>query len=323
MGEETFFINKISSFFEKNFIDEHNKDFNLEVLYGRETSIENIISSCKSFPMMSDKKLVLVKEAQELDIFKRNNEKKNELLLKYLNNINPTSTLIFCLKNKTLDKRGKLYRSFNELSCVLDSNSKENKIYDNQLPVWINSQVKKKNYSISDDALFILIENIGNNLQKIDNSLSKIYLNINRKKIIKDDIIKFIGLNREYNFFEFQDSLVERNSIKCSKIINYFVSNEKKYPIQQLIVYMYSFFSKLLVIKTKNINNPDNISSAISVHPYVAKNYIKAMRNYNTNELFIIINFIRELDLISKGLKQIKSDYKSLMAQLIFKVFYK
>ena len=145
MGEETFFIKKISQFFETNFIEDHNKSFNQEILYGRDTNIENIISSCKSFPMMSDKKLIIIKEAQELDIFKRNNEKKNELLINYLSNINPSTTLIICLNNKKLDKRSKLYKSFNESSCILDSSSKENKIYENQLPKWIESEINKKN----------------------------------------------------------------------------------------------------------------------------------------------------------------------------------
>ncbi len=323
MGEETFFIKKICQFFENNFIEDQNKSFNQEIFYGRDISIENIISSCKSFPMMSDKKLVIIKEAQELDIFKRNNDKKNELLINYLSNVNPSTTLIFCLNNKTLDKRGKLFKSFNESSCILDSSSKDNKIYDNQLPKWIESEVNKKKYSISNDALLILTENIGNDLEKIDNALNKIYSNIESKNISKDDILNLVGINREYNLFEFQDSLIDRNSLKCGKIMNYFTSNEKKFPIQQLIIYMYGFYSKLLVVKSKNLSNPDTISSEISVHPYVARSYARAMQNYTLNELFMIISFIKELDLVSKGLKQLKADNKALMGQIIYKLFYR
>ena len=323
MGEETFFIKKICQFFENNFIEDQNKSFNQEIFYGRDISIENIISSCKSFPMMSDKKLVIIKEAQELDIFKRNNDKKNELLINYLSNVNSSTTLIFCLSNKTLDKRGKLFKSFNESSCILDSSSKDNKIYDNQLPKWIESEVNKKKYSISNDALLILTENIGNDLEKIDNALNKIYSNIESKNISKDDILNLVGINREYNLFEFQDSLIDRNSLKCGKIMNYFTSNEKKFPIQQLIIYMYGFYSKLLVVKSKNISNPDTISSEISVHPYVARSYARAMQNYTLNELFMIISFIKELDLVSKGLKQLKADNKALMGQIIYKLFYR
>lgn len=321
MGEESFFIKKISQFFENNFIDERNKSFNQEILYGRDITIENVISSCKSFPMMSDKKLVIVKEAQELDVFKRNNEKKNEILINYLSNINPSTTLLFCLNNKSLDKRSKLFKSFKEFSCVLDSSSKENKVYDNQIPNWIVSELNKKNHTISNDALLTLTENIGNNLEKIDNSLNKICSNVKTKNISKEDVINLVGINREYNLFEFQDSLIDRNSLKCGKILNYFTTNDKKFPIQQIIIYMFGFFSKLLVIKSKNLSSPDIISSEISVHPYVARSYIRAKQNYTLNELFIIISFIRDLDLISKGLKQVKIDNKALMGQIIFKIF--
>ncbi len=323
MGEETFFIKKIAFFFESNFIEETYKTFNQEILYGSESSVEQIIGSCKSFPMMSDKKLIVVKEAQDLDVFKRNNEKKNDLLISYLSNLNPSTTLIICLNNKTLDKRGKLFKTFNEFSCILDSSSKENKIYDNQLPSWIRSEINKRSYSITEDALLLFTENIGNSLEKIDNALDKIFLNISSKNITKEDIIKYTGINREYNLFEFQDSLIERNSLKCSKILNYFTSNEIKFPLQQLIIYMFSFFSKLLIIKSKNIKTIDTISSTLSVHPYVAKSYLKALQNYNLTELFLILNFVKELDLISKGLKQIKPDSKALMGEIIYRIFTK
>ena len=168
-----------------------------------------------------------------------------------------------------------------------------------------------------------MTENIGNNLEKIDNALNKIYSNIESKNISKDDILNLVGINREYNLFESQDSLIDRNSLKCGKIMKYFTSNEKKFPIQQLIIYMYGFYSKLLVVKSKNLSNPDTISSEISVHPYVARSYARAMQNYTLNELFMIISFIKELDLISKGLKQLKADNKSLMGQIIYKLFYR
>ncbi len=322
MGEESFFINKISTFFEKKFIPSEHQSFNLETHYGRDTNIERILNSSKSFPMMSDKKLVIVKEAKELDVFKRSNDSKIELLIGYLNNINMTTTLVFCLNNKSLDKRSKLFKAFLNVATVLDSSSKENKIYDNQIPNFISNEVKRNQFNIDQESVMLLSESIGNNLDKIDNALNKIFSNKQDRNIITDDIIKLIGINREYNLFEFQDSLVEKNSLKCGKIVNYFSSNEKKFPIQQLIIYMFNFFSRLLVVKSKNISDPNNISTLISVHPYVARSYIKASNNYNMNEIVNIINSIKNLDLISKGIKQIKSSNKNLMGEMIFKIFY-
>ena len=321
MGEETFFINKISQFFEKNFITEDHKGFNQEIHYGKETTIESIINSCKSFPMMSDKKLVIVKEAKELDVFKRKSDYKINLLINYLLNPNPTSILVICLKNKSLDKRSKLYKTFLNNSVVLDTESKENKVYDNKLPLWIKNEVEGNNFKIKEEAIFLLSENIGNNLERINNALEKIFMNNKDKIITSDDVINLIGINREYNFFEFQDSLIDKNSVKCTKILNYFNSNEKKYPIQQIIVYLFAFYSKLLVVNTRNLSESDNISSVIGVHPYVAKSYLKAKSNYNVKEIINIINHLRKLDLISKGIIQIKSGYRSLMYEMIFKIF--
>ena len=321
MGEEAFFINKISQFFQKNFINEDHKGFNQEIHYGKETTIESIINSCKSFPMMSDKKLVIVKEAKELDVFKRKSDYKINLLINYLLNPNPTSTLVICLKNKSLDKRSKLYKNFLKNSDVLDTESKENKVYDNKLPLWIKNEVEGNNFKIKEEAIFLLSENIGNNLERINNALEKIFMNNKDKIITSDDVINLIGINREYNFFEFQDSLIDKNSVKCTKILNYFNSNEKKYPIQQIIVYLFTFYSKLLVVKTRDLSESDNISSVIGVHPYVAKSYLKAKSNYNLREIINIINHLRKLDLISKGIIQIKSSYRSLMYEMIFKIF--
>ncbi|MFL3001820.1 MAG: DNA polymerase III subunit delta [Cytophagales bacterium] len=322
MGEEAFFINKISNFFEKNFISEEHRGFNLEIHYGIDSNIETIINSSKSFPMMSDKKLIIVKEGKELDVFKKPNNSKIDLLVNYLNNINSSTTLIFCLNNKSLDKRSKLFKTFLEVSTVLDSSSKENKIYDNQIPNFISNEVKRNKFNIDEEATILLSESIGNNLEKIVNALHKIFANKDDKNIKTEDVIKSIGINREYNLFEFQDSLAEKNSLKCGKIVNYFSSNEKKFPIQQLIVYMFNFFSRLLVVKTKKLSDPNNISSLISVHPYVARSYVKASNNYKLNEIVNIINAIKNLDLISKGIKQIKSGNKNLMGEMIFKIFY-
>ena len=323
MGEETFFIDKITYFFEKNFINEENKGFNQEIHYGKDTSIELIINSCKSFPMMSDKKLVILKEAKELDLFKRKSDAKINLAINYLLNPCPTTTLIICLKNKSLDKRNKLYKTFLNNSVVLDTESKENKIYDNKLPIWIKDEVERNSFNINEEAIFLLAENIGNNLGRIDNALKKIFLNKEDKVITFDNVINLIGINREYNFFEFQDSLVDKNPIKCTKILNYFNSNEKKYPIQQIILYLFTFYSKLLVVKTRNLSKSDNISSEISVHPFVAQSYLRAKSNYKVDEIIIIIDHLRKLDLISKGIMQIKSTYKSFLHEMIYKIFIK
>ena len=323
MGEETFFTDKISNFFQNKFIDESLKEFNLEIHYGKDSSILKVLNSCKSFPMMSDKKLIIVKEAQELDVFKTKNNTYLNYLLEYIKNPNQSSTVIYCIKNKKLDKRGKLYKSFLEHAIVLDSDAKENKINDNQIPKWIRNEVQNENFTINDDALFLISENIGNNLVKISNALKKVYINKTNKTIDVKDVESYVGINRDYNYFELQDSLVEKNLIKCSKIFNYFNSNQKTFPIQKTIIYLFSFYYKLLIIKSKNIHNLNTISSTISVHPFVAKSYLTALSNYSLLEIKLILKTIKKLDSISKGIYRINNDENSLLLETLFKIFIK
>ena len=323
MGEETFFTDKISNFFQNEFIDESLKEFNMEIYYGKDSSILKVLNSCKSFPMMSDKKLILVKEAQELDVFKTKNNTHLNHLIEYIKNPNQSSTVIYCIKNKKLDKRGKLYKSFLEHAIILDSDAKENKIYDNQIPKWIRDEAQNKNFTINDDALFLMSENIGNNLVKISNALKKVYINKTNKTIDVKDVESYVGINRNYNYFELQDSLVEKNLIKCSKIFNYFNSNQKTFPIQKTIIYLFSFYYKLLIIKSKNIYNLNTISSTISVHPFVAKSYLTALSNYSLLEIKLILKTIKKLDSISKGIYRINNDGNSLLLETLFKIFIK
>ena len=323
MGEETFFTDKISNFFQNKFIDESLKEFNIEIHYGKDSSILKVLNSCKSFPMMSDKKLILVKEAQELDVFKTKNNTHLNHLIEYIKNPNQSSTVIYCIKNKKLDKRGKLYKSFLEHAIVLDSDAKENKIYDNQIPKWIRDEAQNKNFTINDDALFLMSENIGNNLVKISNALKKVYINKTNKTIDVKDVESYVGINRNYNYFELQDSLVEKNLIKCSKIFNYFNSNQKTFPIQKTIIYLFSFYYKLLIIKSKNIYNLNTISSTINVHPFVAKSYLTALSNYSLLEIKLILKTIKKLDSISKGIYRIYNDENSLLLETLFKIFIK
>ena len=142
--------------------------------------------------------------------------------------------------------------------------------------------------------------------------------------LLGTDYVEFyVGINRDYNYFELQDSLVKKNLIKCTKIFNYFNSNQKTFPIQKTIIYLFSFYYKLLVIKSKNIYNLNTISSTISVHPFVSKSYLTALSNYSLLEIKLILKTIKKLDSISKGIYRINNDENSLLLETLFKIFIK
>jgi len=323
MGEESYFIDKIVDHFETNFIDEKNKSFNQEIIYGKDTDIITIINRCRRFPMMSNKQLIIIKEAQNLEIFRYKNETNLKIFFNYLINPSKETYLIFSYKNKVLDKRKSISKKIIENSIVLNTDDKINKIYDNQLPEWIKKEVESNNCYIKSEAIYMLTENIGNNLSKINNELNKIYINkSDDKTITAKDIENYVGINREYNLFELQDALVNKDLIKSIKIIKYFESNPKKNPIQKIILSLFAFFSKLLFVLSYKSIAKDKISQILKIHPFAANSYIKASNNYNFDDVKRIIKYFKELDLISKGIKYNSNKEGILLKELIFKMIY-
>ena len=323
MGEEPFLIDKIVGFFLNNFIKKENRSFNQEIFYGKETDITTIINRCRRFPMMSDKQLIIVKESQNLSFFKKSSEKELEIFNSYLSNPSKETYLVFSYKNKVLDKRKKITKNIIKNSVVLNTEDKENKIYDNHLPEWIKNEIKLNNYQIENKAILILIESIGNNLTRIDNELNKIYTNkTNDNLITAKDIEKYVGINREYNLFELQDALIIKDIKKAIKIINYFESTPKANPFQKIIFFLFNFYSKLLFILSFKKHDKNIISQKLKIHPFVLKSYLKATKKYTFNEVKNIIKYCKEIDLISKGVKYNSNKESMLLKELIFKMIY-
>jgi len=323
MGEESYFIDKITNHFTQNFIKDEYKSFDQEIIYGKDTDINTIINRCKRFPMMSEKQLIIIKESQNLSFFKNNKENELKNFNNYLSNPSKQTFLLFAFKNKVLDQRKKITKKIIENCVVLNTEDKENRIYDNQLPEWIKSEVKQNKFSIDERAIIILIENIGNNLNKIENELQKVYLNKKDNQIINsNDIEMYVGINRDYNLFELQDSLINKDLHKAIKIISYFESNSKNNPMQKTILFLFNFFSKLLFVMSHKVKETQKISQILKIHPFAAKSYMKATSKYSMNEVKRIIKYCKEIDLISKGIKYNNNKGGILLKELIYKMTY-
>ena len=323
MGEESFLIDKIINFFSNNFIKEEHKSFDQEIFYGKETDIITIINRCRRFPMMSNKQLIIVKEAQNLSFFTKAKDKDLEIFNQYLLNPSKETHLIFAYKNKVLDKRKKITKEIINNSIVLNTEEKENKIYENQLPDWIKNEVQLNQYSIDKKAILILIDNIGNNLTKITNELNKIYINKKNDTLITTkDIEKYVGINREYNLFELQDSLINKDTKRAMKIIKYFESNSKTNPIQKIILFLFNFYSKLLFVLSYKNQDSNKISQLLKIHPFAAKSYLKGINNYTFDEVKKNIKYCKEIDLISKGINYNSNKEGVLLKELIYKMIY-
>ena len=196
-------------------------------------------------------------------------------------------------------------------------------IGDGSKKEWVKSEVKENKFSIDEKATILLIENIGNNLNKLENELQKVYLNKKDNEIINSkDIEMYVGINRDYNLFELQDSLVNKDLNKAIKIVSYFESNPKNNPLQKTILFLFNFFSKLLFVMSHKMYEAQKISQILKIHPFAAKSYIKATSKYSMNEVKKIIKYCREIDLISKGIKSNNNREGILLKELIYKMTY-
>ena len=289
MGEEAYYIDALSKFIETNVLSEEEKGFNQTVFYGREIKIEDLVSSAKRFPMMAERQVIIVKEAQDLS-------RTIENLVSYAENPQPSTVLVICYKYKKLDKRKKIYKAIEKNGLIFESK----KIYDNQIPDWIRRVLAGKGYTISPKASQMLVEFLGNDLAKINNELEKLQLIVKpSEQISAQTIEKNIGISKDYNNFELLNALAHKDVKKAFGIIQYFAQDPKNHPTVVTVSTIFGFFSK--VMKYHALPNKSQAPKALGVHPFFIKDYEVAARNYPMRRISIIISSIREIDVKSKG----------------------
>ena len=304
-GDEKYFIDELIDFFIKSVLEEEEKIFNQVVLYGKDTDIDQIISESKQFPIGAKNRLVVIKEGQNL--------KNIEKLESYINNPQLSTVLVISYFNKTIDKRKKFGKNLYNQGFVFESK----KLYDNQIPSWIDSYLDKKKITIDTKATILLSEYLGNNLSKIKNEIENLLIITKENHITPLLIEKHIGINNDYNLFELQNALGEKNYKKVSLIISHFISNEKKYNIVSIISNLFYFFQKIFLLKSLKRN--ENVSTVLRIHPFFLKQYQKAAFNYSNKQLFHIFELLKNYDLKSKGIKN-KVKNRELIKELMLRI---
>lgn len=316
-GEESFFIDQVSDYIEKHAIDEASKSFNQMIMYGKDVNVVNILGNARRFPMMSARQLVLVKEAQNVADLQKEEGQKH--LTQYLEKPVASTILVFCHKNKTLDKRKSLYKSLQKHAVVMESP----KLYDNQLPSWIEGHVKAKGYAITQKAVHLLSDSIGNNLERLSNELDKMLINFSEKVEINEDMVqKYVGISKDYNVFELQKALTVKDVVKANRIINYFGANPKTNPILPVIAVLFSFYSKLLVAFAAPDRSDRGIATTLKINPFFVKDYTIGMRNYSQQQVMNNISHLRKADLQSKGYFGSGIKEGEILKELIYKLLH-
>lgn len=329
-GEEPYYIDAISDYVEKNVLNDMEKEFNQTVLYGREADAMGIVSAARRFPMISNYQVVIIKEAQDVKWFgnkdkeedkaKDKSKEKEDPLMLYLQNPTPTTILLFCYKYKTIDSRTKKGKLIKDKAQFLETK----KLYDNQLPAWIKNYLKDRKIKADDHAVEMLAEYLGNDLSKINNEVGKMLINLKDKSVITpNDIREHIGVSKDYNVFELQNALAERNVLKANRIVNYFEANPKNNPIQLIIGSLFAYFNKILIYHFTVDKSAASLASALGISPFFVKDYEQAARNYPVKKLERIIGWLREYDLKSKGVgstDQVPTG--DLLREMVFKIIH-
>lgn len=317
MGEEPYFIDVISERIE-NTLDPMVREFGLVIVYGRDTTIEQVVGSAKSFPMLGERQVVILREAQNMKEFnsrKDDDESDLKYLLTYVENPSAHTTLVVCLKHKTLDKRKKLFKTIDKKAVVFQSE----KIKDNQLASWIEKYVKERNLSIEKQASVLLAEYLGNDIGKVVNAVDKLSIVLGKSATITSvSIEENIGINKDYNVWELQRALGKKDTLKCYRIIHYFESNPKANPIQMVIPSLYSYFIKLAVLGAAN--DKKKAAADLGINSFFIREYEEALSNYNIQKTEKIIHFLREADGRAKGIGSVSMEDGDILKELIAQI---
>lgn len=311
MGEEPYYIDKIAEFIEENALTEEEKGFNQMVLYGKESTVEDIVSNAKRYPMMSEKQVIIVKEAHHLS-------RTIEKLVQYANNPQPTTLLVLCYKYKTIDKRKKLYKAIQSQGGVVFESKK---LYENQISDWIRNTLVSAGYSISHKAAVLLVEFLGTDLSKINNELEKLKLVLPLKSEITPEAVEaHIGISKDYNHFELKKAIGERNITKAARIIDYFSQNSKDHPFVVIVAQLNTFFTQVLQYHGLKDHSAKNVAAVLRIHPYFVSEYQVAARNYSMKKASSAVSYLREMDLKGKGVGAANMTQTDLLKELLAKI---
>ena len=310
-GEEPYFIDVISDYIQKSVLEEHERDFNQTILYGKETNAGEILSVAKRFPMMSEYQVVIVKEAQSLG-------KELDKLESYLTAPLPTTILVFCSKYKKLDKRKKVSKVIAKSGVLFESK----KLYENQVGDFITQVLTSKGYTIEPKASLMLTEFLGTDLTKINNELQKLQIIIPKGNTISaNDIEVNIGISKDFNVFELNNAIGNKDQLKAYKICNYFIENPKEKPLVVTVSLLFSFFSKVMQYHGLGDKSNSSVASKLKISTFFVKDYANAARNYPMKKVSYIIEKIREADVKSKGVGASQFGQHDILRELLVQIF--
>ncbi len=314
MGEEAYFIDKLTELLSEKVLTETEKDFNMLTFYGVDSDVNNIIAAARRFPMMAEYQLIIVKEAQELNKF--------ELLDSYFKKPMKTTVLVINYKHGSVDKRLMVVRNIEKSGGVVFESKKW---YENQIPGFIKNYFSEKNIKIDEKSAQMITDFVGNDISKLIQQLQKLEVSLpaGSNTVTSELIEKNVGISKDYNNFELLKAIAEKNILKAQTIVDYFGKNQKDNPSVVTFSVLFNYFSNLLECYWLPQKSEQNVMSALDLKSsFFARNYMSGLRNYNAVKVMDIISYLRTFDGKSKGIDNISASPGELLKELVYKIMH-
>jgi DNA polymerase-3 subunit delta len=315
-GEEPYYIDLLSEFAESNAISESERSFNQVILYGKETNMAAVLTHARRYPMMAERQVVIVREAQ--DIPDLNRDTGSKLLLAYCEKPLFSTVLVFCHKYKTLDRRKTLGKQLGEMAEVLVLTAK--KPYENQLPDFVLAHASRKGLTIDEQGVRVLCDYVGGDLNRLANEIDKLGVSANGKPITAELVMSQVGISREYNMFELQKAVLSRDLPLVMKMVKYFEANPKKNPALVHVAVLYTFFSRLLAASAVPDKSERGLVTALRISPYAARDYAIGLKRFSTAEISRAVNALQLADLKLKGVDAGSAGEGQIFRELAFRL---
>lgn len=313
-GDEPFYIDQIVNYIAENVLDEGERDFNQSILYAKDTQPIQVVDAAVRLPMMAERQVVIVKEAQE---FKKGSQW--EIFEQYFTSPSPQTILVFAHKYKKFDKRSRMYKLMAKNAVVFESNG----VKDYELPKWVREYVLSKKKQISDKGVALICEFVGNDLSRLSNELEKLFLLVEEgAQITEKDIEKNIGISKDYNVFELVNAVLDTDFAKAIKIIEYFHRNPKAAHITVVISNLLNLYQRLFKVHFLKTNDPRQIATALKIHPYPAKELLTKKSKHPPKIISRNFSILRDYDLTAKGVGSSGQENAALMKELVYKLLH-
>lgn len=315
-GEEPYYIQSLLELFETSIIEESQRDFNQSLFYGSEVTTDQVVNQAKTYPMMGEKQLIIIKEMQEMDLVKRAGDYPS--FTHYLENPMQSTVLVLAHMHKSMDKRRAGWKALSKSKHVVIFDSE--KIKDFEVPRWIEKYAASAGLKVDPETAYLLSEYLGNNLSKIANEMDKLAVSLPKDSVVDAEVVqKYIGISKDYNIFELQKALGNKDIVKANRIINYFAANPKDNSIHMLLPMLYSFFTKVLMV---HYCGPAELGSKLRVPRQAIPEYRAAASKFSIPKIQRIIGYLRDSDRIAKGTEYSSFSEESLLRELIFKILH-